>query len=244
MDLAYEKSDWVATEAATALMRNNGPLLAYIGGKAAAVTSKDHNFVPGEMVEKQLIVINNSRQTVKAECNWSIAVPNLIAGNKEIEIPTGEQQRIPIRFELPQTLKPGSYQLQAAVKFSDGQLQEDQFSIDVLPSPRRPDVRGKIAVLDPRGRARELLRSTGIPFDEVAGNSDLTGYDLLIVDKGAERRRASAEHSRVRRAESDHFGQTGEVLESLRLSYGRIWIEECFGRIPSHSLWPGSRPGI
>jgi hypothetical protein len=48
MDLAYEKSDWIETEAAKALMRNNGPLLAYIGGKESAVTSKDHNFVPGE----------------------------------------------------------------------------------------------------------------------------------------------------------------------------------------------------
>ena len=47
--------------AAEALFRNNMPLLAYIGGKAAAFTSKDHIFLPGETVEKQLIVINNSR---------------------------------------------------------------------------------------------------------------------------------------------------------------------------------------
>ena len=44
-----------------ALIRNNMPLLAYIGGKPEAFTSKDHNFFPGETVDKQLIVINNSR---------------------------------------------------------------------------------------------------------------------------------------------------------------------------------------
>ena len=32
---------------AQALLRNNMPLLAYIGGKPAAFTSKDHNFLPG-----------------------------------------------------------------------------------------------------------------------------------------------------------------------------------------------------
>ena len=41
-----------------------GRCLAYIAGKPAAFTSKDHNFYPGETVEKQIIVINNSRETV------------------------------------------------------------------------------------------------------------------------------------------------------------------------------------
>ena len=47
MDLAYERSDWIATPAAEALLRNNRPLLAYLGGKPAAFTSKDHNFYAG-----------------------------------------------------------------------------------------------------------------------------------------------------------------------------------------------------
>ena len=47
MDLAYERSDWIATAAAQALIRNNRPLLAYIAGKPAHFTSKDHNFYPG-----------------------------------------------------------------------------------------------------------------------------------------------------------------------------------------------------
>jgi beta-galactosidase/beta-glucuronidase len=50
MDMAYERADWVPTATAQALLRNNMPLLAYIGGKPAAFTSKDHNFVPGETV--------------------------------------------------------------------------------------------------------------------------------------------------------------------------------------------------
>ena len=44
-------------------------------GKPAAFTSKDHNFYPGETVEKQIIVINNSRETVTADCRWSLALP-------------------------------------------------------------------------------------------------------------------------------------------------------------------------
>ena len=53
-------------------LRNNMPLLAYIAGKPDAFTSKDHNFCPGETVEKQIIIINNSRETVTADCRWSL----------------------------------------------------------------------------------------------------------------------------------------------------------------------------
>src|SRR6185503_10800918 len=40
-DLAFERADWVPTAAADALLRNNRPLLAYIGGKPDRFTSKD-----------------------------------------------------------------------------------------------------------------------------------------------------------------------------------------------------------
>ncbi len=61
MDQAYERSDWIPTADGRALLRNNQPLLGYIGGKSAHFTSKEHNFFAGDAVEKQLIVINNSR---------------------------------------------------------------------------------------------------------------------------------------------------------------------------------------
>ena len=45
---AYEFSDWEPNAAGKALLRNNMPLLAYIAGKPAAFTSKDHNFTAGQ----------------------------------------------------------------------------------------------------------------------------------------------------------------------------------------------------
>ena len=61
VDLAFERSDWLPTVAAEALVDANRPVLVYIAGKPARFTSKDHNVHAGETVEKQLIVINNSR---------------------------------------------------------------------------------------------------------------------------------------------------------------------------------------
>jgi len=75
MDLAFERDDWTAMAPAQALYRNNMPLLAYIAGKPGSFTSKDHIFYAGETVGKQLIVINNSRETVSCACEWSVGAP-------------------------------------------------------------------------------------------------------------------------------------------------------------------------
>ena len=69
-DLAYQRSDWVATPTAQSLFRNNLPLLAWIAGKPERFTTKDHTFYPGETVDKQFIVINNSRLTVTGDAAW------------------------------------------------------------------------------------------------------------------------------------------------------------------------------
>ena len=80
MDMAFERSDWIPTADGQALIRNNRPLLAYIGGKPSHFTSKDHNFRPGETVEKQLIILNNSRETVTCDCAWSLGLLATVAG--------------------------------------------------------------------------------------------------------------------------------------------------------------------
>ncbi|MCZ7641133.1 MAG: hypothetical protein M5U12_36815 [Verrucomicrobia bacterium] len=65
MDMAYGVEDWVATGGGEAIVRNNQPLLAYVAGGPERFTSRGHNFLPGETVTKQLIVINNARVSVE-----------------------------------------------------------------------------------------------------------------------------------------------------------------------------------
>src|SRR5262249_38477277 len=159
--------------AGQALLRNNRPLLAWIGGKAAHFTSKDHNFLPGETVEKQLILINNNRATVACDCDWSLALPPPLAGSPKVSLPTGEQARIPLRFDLPATLPAGSYKLRAAVRFSDGETQEDTFPVQVMARPSPPAAPAKIGLFDPRGETGKLLDAMQVRFQRVEAATDL-----------------------------------------------------------------------
>ena len=142
--------------APAAVLRNNMPLLAYIGGRPGAFTSKDHNFLPGQTVAKQLIVINNSRETVTCDCNWSLGLPRALTGTKAFTLPTGQQERIPLGFELPAGLAQGRYLLDAAVRFSNGETQKDTFAVDVLPVPEPVRTKERIAVFDPNGETCAL----------------------------------------------------------------------------------------
>jgi beta-galactosidase len=242
MDLAFEKSDWIPTIAAQALVRNNRPLLAYIAGKPGSFTSKDHNFLPGETVEKQLIVINNSRESVTCNCQWSLDLPRTVEGQRQVIISTGQQQRVPLRFQLPATLTDGKYDLKATFKFGNGGTQTDSFTIHVMLCPQIPRVSGKIALFDPNGQTEKLLKDMGIMCHPIKANTDLSAYDVLIVGKSAltvEGRSPDISHVRDG-LKVLMFEQTPDVLEKrlgFRVAeYGLQWV---FKRVPDHPLLTG-----
>jgi hypothetical protein len=242
MDLAFEHSDWIPTVAAQALIRNNRPLLAYIAGKSGAFTSKDHNFLSGETVEKQLIVINNSREAVTCDCQWSFDLPRIVAGKKQVTVPTGQQERIELRFQLPATLVAGKYDLRTTFKFGNGRTQTDSFSIHVMPRPQAARVGARIALFDPNKQTGNLLNGMGIRYSQVDANADLSAYDILIVGKSA----LTVEHAapdilRVRDGlKVLIFEQTSDVLEKrLGFRVAEYGLRRVFKRVPDHPLLAG-----
>ena len=243
MDIGYRRSDWIPTADGQAILRNNQPLLAYIGGKAEAFTSKDHNFTPGETVQKQLIIINNSRKSVKADCSWSLDLPQPLTGTHSTKpIVTGEQERIPLSLPLPADLPPGKFELRATVTFSDGETQKDRFTLNVLPRPSVAKATGKIALFDPKGETAALLTKMGVSFQSIEASADLSSFDILIVGKGA--LTAAGPCPDVRRVHDGLkvivFEQTSEVLEKrfgFRVTeYG---LRQVFKRVPDHPLLAG-----
>jgi beta-galactosidase len=242
MDVAFERSDWVPTAAGQALLRGNRPLLAYIGGKPSGITSKDHIFLPGEVVEKQLIVINNSRATVACDCQWSLDLPQPIAGSKRLTVRTGEQERTPLRFDLPAALAAGTYMMRAAFRFNNGETQQDAFSIHVLPPSSPPTVAAKIALFDPRGETARLLDALRVPYQRVEAKNDLAPYDVLIVGKAALTRDGPGpDLERVRDGlKVIVFEQTAEVMEQrLGFRVAEYGLRRVFPRVPGHPLLSG-----
>jgi len=260
MEMAYERSDWLPTADGQAIVDNNGPLLAYIAGKPAAFTSKDHNFYPGETVEKHLILINNSRETASAEYQCWLSFRALQPGDSfyqsKVSIATGQQKRIPLDFALPRTLAPGGHALDATVRFnggelkkgranalfSSGEVQKDRFTIHVLPRPAAPRVAAKIALFDPKGETAKLLAGMGIQSQPVEAGAALAGYELLVVGKGA--LTPDGPGPDINRARDGLkvvvFEQAAETLERrLGFRIAEYGLRQVFRRVPDHPILAG-----
>lgn len=241
VDLAFERSDWKPTAAGEALIRNNRPVLAYIAGKPSRFTSKDHDFEAGETVEKQLIIINNSRETVTADCEWSLGLPEAQRGEKELTVKTGEQIRVPLRFALPPELAPGTYEIDATVHIGD-HVEEDSFSIHVLSVPPALRPKRRIAIFDPKGESREWLGKIGVAARNVDAETDLSPYEVLVVGKGALTVDGPApDIRRVREGlKVIVFEQTAVVLEKrFGFRVAEYGLREIFKRVPDHPLLDG-----
>jgi hypothetical protein len=243
IDLAFELDDWIPTEAAKVLIRNNGPLLAYIAGRPNAFTSKDHNFYPGEMFEKQLILINNSRKTVTADYSWSLRLGQTGLGSDgNATIEAGQQRRLSARLPLPGDLKSGQYEITAQIKFSTGETQSDSFGVHVLPQPATLGVSSRIAVFDPQGETAARLDAMGFRYSKVDAEATLPDIDLLIVGKNALTLDGPApDIIRVRDGlKVLLFEQAPDVLEKrfgFRIAtYG---LRQVFIRVPDHPVLAG-----
>ena len=242
IDLAYDRDDWVPTAAAEALRRYNMPLLAFIGGKPGAFTSRDHNVLPGETVEKQLIVINNSRETVTADCAWTLALPQPMEGGRKVTVPAGRQERIPLRFDLPVALPSGPCELTASVRFSTGETQTDTFTLDVLPKPPAPRAPATVALFDPKGETADLLDAMGVPYRRADAGADLAADDTLVVGKGALTVKGPApDVSAVRDGlKVLLFEQTPDVLEQrFGFRVASDGFRRVFRRVPDHPALAG-----
>jgi beta-galactosidase len=242
MDMTRERADWVPGGAALALYRNNMPLLAYIGGKPERFTTKDHNFVPGQAFRKQLIVINNSRETVTADCSWSLALPAPQSGRRTVTIETGRQERIPLEFSVPAGARPGTYPLTASVKFSSGETQSDAFDVQVMAPAPAVQTAPRVALFDPKGETTALLRGMGVACDPIDAGADLDGYDVLLVGKEAITLDGPAPGiSRVRDGlKVVMFEQTADVLEKrFGFRVQEYGLRRVFERVPDHPLLAG-----
>jgi hypothetical protein len=235
-DLAYERSDWVATPTAESLLRNNRPLLGWIAGKPEHFTAKDHVFYPSEAFEKQLIVINNSRAAVTCSVSWSNDVAR--GGSREIAIPAGGQVRLPAQFSLPA----GDHRISASFQFSTGEIQEDSFSLRVIPRQPPPRMSSKIALFDPPGQTSKWLAALGVHCQSIDAIADLSAFDILLIGKGA--LTVSGPAPAIERVRDGLkvvvFEQTADALEKrLGFHVEEYGLRQVFPRVPDSPLLAG-----
>ncbi|MCR4412965.1 MAG: hypothetical protein NUV77_11150, partial [Thermoguttaceae bacterium] len=145
-----------------ALRENNGPTLAWIAGPPAAYTAKDHHFRPGQKIEKQIVLINDTRQPQDFQATWTATV-----GGKEVgkatrrgSLAVSEIRFLPIQIVAPSAAAGAKIDGRITLAASIGQTtHHDSFTFRVFgeDAPGKAD----IAVIDPDGATTKMLASLG-----------------------------------------------------------------------------------
>jgi len=251
-DVAYDEADWVPTIGGESLLRNNGSVLAYIGGKPEAFTDKTHIFRPGEQFQKQLILINNSRSPVT--CYWgrfapldgprhqgNVLIPRPIeAPTNTLNLSTGQISRIPVTVQASQT--PGQYGKEIDVIFGPLGSQKDEFRFTVMPPIPSVKRLRALAVFDPKGETTKALAALGVTGTPISVGDNLSMFDTLIIGKGAlSPDGPGPDLSRVRQGlRVLMFEQTSETLEQrFGFRVEEYGLRNVIRRVPDHPALRG-----
>jgi beta-galactosidase len=147
---------------ADALKEINGPTLAWIAGTAEAYTAKDHHFASGQKIEKQIVLINDTREPQDFTAEWAATV-----GGKQVDkgqlsgsLGVGEIRFIPFQFAAPTEETGDKTDGQITLTSTIGNTkQHDAFTFRVF--GQDPSAKGEIAVVDPDGLTSKMLTNLG-----------------------------------------------------------------------------------
>ncbi len=171
------------------LKENNGPTLAWIAGPADAYTAKDHHFHSGQKIEKQIVLINDTRQPQSFSATWTAAL-----GGKEVDkgathgcLAVSETRFIPIQFIAPAEDVGGKADGQITLTAVVGETtHRDAFGFRVFGEDQPGE--GEIAAIDPDGSAGKMLANLG--YTTRAWNG--AAATLVVIGRNALKKDATA----------------------------------------------------
>jgi len=232
----YDTNDaYAPTSLGKTFLRWNKPIIAFITGKASHQTEKAGNFLQNDVIEKQLVVINDSREEIICNYKWSIDELD----NKEgsIVVPAGDTKFIPVKVKIPDDAKLGRYNLNATFEFEKTDVQTDNFALNIIEKDN-DKLKGEIALFDPENSTATQLTKAGIPFNKIDSNADLRQYQILIIGKNAfEHKDSKIDLSKAEKLNILVLEQSYKVLHNkFGFRANIMGLRQTFARDQSHPI--------
>jgi beta-galactosidase len=181
-----------------ALKEINGPTLAWIAGPAGAYTAKDHNFIPGQKIEKQIVLINDTRQPQHFTAAWTATVGGreVDRGRMEGDLAVSEIRFIPLQVIAPSEKAGGKADGKIMLTATVGEARHlDTFAFRVFGEDQTGDERSRkgrggggenqIAVFDPDGMTGKMLANLKYRVLRVPGSLRPAQCPLVVIGRNA-----------------------------------------------------------
>jgi beta-galactosidase len=169
----------------------NGPLLVYLAGPRERPTAKDHVFVEGEMISKQIAAIWDGFSERGLELSWKAQVDGKTVGqgNQKVTLKSGDIQYLPVEFSAPPVKErsEGTIEVEVSDATSGAAVSHDSFAFQVYPVLTLSGAarKARIVLFDPTGASVAALTRLGLSPSVIKNLSDWNGGDILVVGRGA-----------------------------------------------------------
>ena len=158
----YQPGGMLILPAGEAMMAADGPMLAYIAGPAEAFTAKDHNFQAGQIIQKQVGLLNDTRATQSYSFSWKATrgAAEIAHGGGHGKLAAGEMKLIPFQFKAP-AIPGAKADCVLSLDTTMGTLKKsDSFAFHIFAKPASAGV--EAAVYDPVGKTTKMLQAMGV----------------------------------------------------------------------------------
>ncbi|MDJ1180585.1 beta-galactosidase [Roseofilum sp. BLCC_M91] len=144
-----------------AILANNGPTLAWIAGESGNFVSKDRSYEGQSVLKKQVVLINDTRESKFFSFEWEVKVGNRVveSGENQGQIASAKTLFFPIEVTLPRVegKVDGAIALQAQV---GSDRHQDKFEFRVFSGSSEQNL-PQIAIFDPVGKTTQMLTGLG-----------------------------------------------------------------------------------
>lgn len=171
-----------------ALKEINGPTLAWIAGSPGAYTAKDHHFSAGQKIEKQVVLINDTRQPQSFTATWSATVGGAEVNKGQLEgsLAVSEIRFIPIAVLAPAAQAGGKLDGQITLSaMIVKEAHQDTFAFRVFGEDKETNC--EVAIVDRYGSTSNMLANLGCrirSWDGLSAPLVVIGRNVLQSDPG------------------------------------------------------------
>jgi beta-galactosidase len=183
---------YAITRRGASLQRVNRDTLAWLAGSAACFAEKDHHYFSGAAIEKQVVIINDSRMTLPFSAEYTVTLGGQTIASDSVRGRAEPCRHVllPLSVTAPMVagVTTGAIALHATIGTN---THRDVFALRVYPPPPAFNVTvPRLLLFDPVGATRALLTNYGVPFVEVtaadvAARAAQASRDVLVIGRRA-----------------------------------------------------------
>lgn len=134
------------------------------------------HFYPGEIVERTLVVCNDTGEKKNITLTWTAGSES---GEHELTLGAAEHTEVKVQFKTPSPSEKETFSFTVTVQYGSEKV-EIKKMYEVCPA-EKITLHGTIALYDPVGETRKILDAQGIKYDLQDTLIPSEEYDLFII---------------------------------------------------------------